>query len=363
MTFFNSEDFHINSSDDLLEIISAIQEKKIVALDTEFTRRTTYYPIPSIIQGAIKIDGKKKKFILDCQLAKFDLSSFFDVICDKKITKILHSCSQDLQIFHRAHNIKPQSIADTQIMANFCDFGFNVGYSGLVENLFSQKINKDQQRSDWQRRPLSQKQLEYALLDVEFLHEIYEKFAEILAQKKRQSWFEEELEVFVTKAVANPKESLMKKFSFKRRSDQQIAQIQNLAIWREKESQENDVLRQYFLKDEDIENIVVAGFIAPKKYPRINEKRLFEIEEILKNSQKAPFKMESSLFLNEEGKKSFDLARNLIVKTANNEKLPAQFLLTSSELKKAINYQGSFDNIICGWRHDLFGKELKKIIL
>jgi ribonuclease D len=358
----NQQKHHIITESDLLEIVLAINQEKIVALDTEFTRTNTYFPIPSIIQGAIKIGGKKQKFIIDCQLSKIDLSSFFQLISDEKIKKILHSCAQDLQIFHGESKKLPRGIVDTQIMATFSGFGFNVGYSNLVENIFSKTISKEQQRSDWQRRPLSDKQLEYALLDVEFLHEIYEKFDEILAQKRRQSWLAEELENFVEKSLEKSPISLMKNFSFRRKNPQQVAQMQDLILWREEAAKANNVIRQYFLKDEDIENIVEMGDFFPKKYQKINNKMAAEIKAILQNSGQAKFDVEGNLFLDENGKKSFDLAKNLIVKIANAENLPAQFLTTSNDLKKLINYQDSFDKLICGWRHDLFGKDLKKII-
>lgn len=357
-----TEGFYIKSQAGLEDIVAAIRDEKLVVLDTEFTRQRTYFPIPSIIQGAIKTEKKKQKFIIDCKFENIDLKEFFKIICDSKIKKILHSCLQDLQIFYRLNPKQPQGIFDTQIMASFCGFGFNVGYSNLVENLFDQKICKEQQRSDWQRRPLSEKQITYALSDVEFLHEIYEKFDEILTEKKRQLWLKEELENFVESSLAKSDESLMKNFSFRGKSTQQIAQLQNLVLWREEMAQKHDVLRQYFLKDEDIENIVVKGALSRKKLDKMSDKMITQIEEILQNSSEPKLNLENNLFLNEKGKKIFEIARNLVLKVANREKLPAQFLLTASDLKRLINCQDSFDKIINGWRYDLFGADLKKII-
>ena len=150
-------------------MVGLIKEAGVVALDTEFTRQTTYYPILSIIQVAVKTSLKKKEsFIVDC-MTDIDLTELFAIIADPRIIKILHSCAQDLQIFHRKSNLLPQSIVDTQLMANFCGYGFSVGYSALVNRICDWQLDKDQQRSDWQVRPLSAKQIEYALLDVFFL--------------------------------------------------------------------------------------------------------------------------------------------------------------------------------------------------
>ena len=159
-------------------MVGLIKEAGVVALDTEFTRQTTYYPILSIIQVAVKVSPKKKEsFIVDC-MTDINLTDLFAVIADPKIIKILHSCAQDLQIFHRKSSLLPQSIVDTQLMANFCGYGFNIGYSALVDRICDWQLDKEQQRSDWQSRPLSAKQIEYALLDVFFWKKFTKNFAQ-----------------------------------------------------------------------------------------------------------------------------------------------------------------------------------------
>jgi ribonuclease D len=153
----NSENFYINSQSQLNRVVDLIKETKLVALDTEFTRETTYYPILSIVQVALKKTAQPQQlFIIDC-LADLDLSQFFALIAEEKISKVLHSSAQDLQIFHHKSDLMPQGVFDTQVMANFCGFDFSAGYSNLVEKLFSTVLDKKQQRSDWQIRPLSNK--------------------------------------------------------------------------------------------------------------------------------------------------------------------------------------------------------------
>ena len=223
-----------------------------MALDTEFTRQTTYYPILSIVQIALKnLRGEQELFIIDC-LAKLDLSQFWALIADQKIVKILHSSTQDLQIFYQKSQLKPRNIFDTQIMANFCGFGFSVGYSSLVEIFFKKNLDKKEQRSDWQLRPLSLQQIEYALLDVIFLQEIYQKFVEILAQKNRQDWHLQETQNFIEKILDSSDASLAKNFSFRNKSPKQISQIQNLLLCRERWARKINVPRQHLMKDEVI---------------------------------------------------------------------------------------------------------------
>lgn len=355
------QDFYISNQENLNLVINQIRQDKIVALDTEFTRQTTYYPIPSIIQIGLKKNHKNHKFIIDCQDQNLDLVEFFDLISNQKISKILHSSMQDLQIFYHFFKTKPQNIIDTQVMASFCGFGFNVGYSSLVEKIFSFQISKDQQRSDWQRRPLSKKQIEYALLDVEFLHEIYEKFSEILQKKNRQFWFAEEMQNFVEKSLFKSEESLLKNFSFKNKSQKQANDLKNLIIWREELSQKENVLRQYFLKDCDLENIAMQGFVK-KNYPKLTKKMTTEISEILSKKLEEKVTRQNNLFLNLEGKKIFDDAKEQLIKIANLENIPAQFLISSDDLKRIINHRDYFEKIIFGWRYDLFGKKLQNIL-
>lgn len=354
-------DFYIKKNAQLKTIVDAIKATKQVAIDTEFTRQKTYYPILSTIQVAIKNGDKKEKFLIDCLEPNLDLSDLFNIISDEKIIKILHSPAQDLQIFYQANKQLPRSIFDTQIMANFCGLGFNVGYSSLVEKIFDKKINKDQQRSDWQRRPLSSKQIDYALLDVEFLHEIYEKFSAEIIKKNRQNWIEQELKNAVQKFLFKSQESLLKNFSLRGKNTKQILQIKNLLIWREKLAQENDVLRQYFLKDEEVEQIVVSGFVA-KNYEKLDSKMTAQIEKILQSSFEDDSFCEPEIRLSAAQEEVFDRIKILIEKIAKAENFMAQFLLTNLEIKKIVLDKNNIDQIICGWRGELFGEQLKKII-
>ena len=131
---------YISDNYKLIELIEDIKRSSIIALDTEFSRSETYYPVLSIIQVAVKINNEKKIFIIDC-LCDLDLGEFLALIGDEKIIKILHSSLQDLQIFYLKYPIEPKAIIDTQILANFCGCGANVGYGNLVEKIFEVVID------------------------------------------------------------------------------------------------------------------------------------------------------------------------------------------------------------------------------
>lgn len=357
-----ASDFYITSQSQLNSLLDLIAAEKLVALDTEFTRQTTYYPMLSIVQVAIKTaDNKKQSFIIDC-MCGLDLTGFFALVSDPKIKKILHSSMQDLQIFYLGSNIMPQAIIDTQIMANFCGFGCNIGYSNLVKNIFDKSLNKDQQRSDWQRRPLSQKQIDYAILDVEFLHEIYEKFSAILEKNQRYQWFDEEMKKFIGKSLNRSEDNLLKNFSFRKKTEVQKSQLKKLVLWREDLAQKNNLLRQYFLKDEDLENIIDLGSIEAKAHPRLTKEMLGEIEIILADETEENFDFTQNFFMSEKQKILLEEAKVAVAKIAEQENFSAQFLLTSFDLKKIICQKDSFETTVSSWRYELLGKELKEII-
>ncbi len=349
--------FYIADQIELNSVINAVKQAKIVALDTEFTREDTYYPILSLIQIAIKnSSNQQESFIIDC-LANLDLQELFTVIADSKIIKILHSAAQDLQIFYHQSNLIPKNIVDTQIMANFCGFNFNIGYSNIVEKLFNKRLNKDQQRSDWQRRPLSAKQLEYAISDVIFLEEIYENFSKILIKKQREDWFLEEMELFVNKILFRDEDELFKSFSFRDKNIIEISQIKRLILLRERWAKKINVPRRHFLKDETIEKIVVN-----KNYDlNFDQEVVTEIKEIFSNEVEV-FERKNVFFMSQKQKDCYQEAKKLINKIAFKEDFKEQFLITSLDLKKIICDQSLFDKLVYGWRCQMFGKELKQLI-
>ncbi len=355
----NLVSYYIDDNEKLDELLDLIAKSEVIAIDTEFTREKTYYSILSLIQIAVK-DGKKKhSFIVDC-LADINLKKLFQVINDPKVTKILHSSLQDLQIFYKHSKTLPKGISDTQIMANFCGFDFNIGYSALVEKFFDKIIDKSQQRSDWQKRPLTQKQIDYALSDVKYLEEIHDKMNDILESKGRKTWYLEEVKNFVKASVAKPEENLFKNFVFQKKTSKEISQIKRLILWRESWAQKLDIPRQHFLRDHVIERIVMKNDLSLKLEKKAIEeiKKIMDMEELLTENNF----VEKHFLMTEQQKRSFKKAKKLISKIALEQDLKEQFLISTLTLKNLVCGYKNIDEIIYGWRFEVFGSELKKII-
>jgi ribonuclease D len=356
----NSKNSYITSQSELNDVVALVRKKKLVAIDTEFTRETTYYPILSIIQLAVKSsDENVELFIIDC-LSDVDLSEFFQIIADEKITKIFHSSTQDLQIFYHQSRLVPKNVMDTQVMANFCGFDFNTGYSNLVEKLFQKKLDKKNQRSDWQARPLRKSQIEYAFLDVFFLIKIYEEFLKILESKNRAEWFFEEMEYFISKTLTSSTENLKRRFSFRDRSAKEISKIKDLILWRESCAQRIDVPRQHLLKDELIEKIAISQNFDFKFSSNITKEMISEMKKIIDHEVES-FEKEKRFFMSEKQKIFYKDAKKLINKISVKENFKDQFLITSLDLKKAVCEEKFFNEKIAGWRYQFFGKELEQL--
>jgi ribonuclease D len=350
----------IENQQDLNNFLELIKEDSVIAIDTEFTRRTTYYPILSTIQIALKkLDDSKIIVIIDA-LQSLDLSALINKINNPQIFKILHSSLQDLQIFHHISKNYPQNICDTQIMANFCQKDFNVGYSSLVKEIFEIEISKEMQISNWQSRPLSKNQIDYAVVDVLFLHEIYENFLKLLKINNQVSWFEEEMRDFVNKSLDQNNKNLMRQISTRGKSNKQIAQLHNLVLLREKFAQIQNIPREHLLKIEDIEKIVENS--QDFNFHKLNLKNIFidEIKKILKIDDNFVDNNED-LFMNEDHKKILNQIKSLISKKAQKYKIKEQFLLSGNQIKRIVKFNKIVDEMN-NWRYEILGKEIETLL-
>jgi ribonuclease D len=349
---------YIDNERDLQNRIEQILNCKLISFDTEFVREKTYYPVLSLIQiSCTKSDGSKAFFLIDC-LVELDLSSIFSIISNQNLTKIFHSSIQDLQIFHHYSKQIPKNIYDTQIMSNFCGNDLNIGYADLTLLLCKKNIDKGLQRSDWQRRPLSEEQLDYAVLDVVYLEEIYLKLLEKINEKQRIKWYEEEMKNFIdTKIIEQNFDNLFRKFSFpKKCSAKEISQIKKMIIWREEKAKEFNLPRQHFLKDD-----VISEIILSKKNDKITDKAMKEEVNQIINSEDCDLSKKHNFFSLQK-KNLYKEAKKLISNIAKEENFEENFLISSNLLKELIYQNKIVDQSISNWRYDLFGKNLEQLI-
>ncbi len=239
----------ITTTDELASFSKTLRAQPYVAVDTEFMREKTYWPILCLIQAAA--DGAEA--IIDPLAKGLDLSPFLDVLTDRKVVKVFHAARQDLEIFYKLIGDVPAPLFDTQIAAMACGFGDQIGYEPLMRTLLKAKIDKGSRFTDWARRPLTDAQLSYALSDVTHLRDAYPLLTQSLEKRSRKHWVEEEMEALNNGDLyfVQP-ESAWKRLKLKGVRPKEIGVVVKLAEWRELEAQTKDTPRSRILKDESI---------------------------------------------------------------------------------------------------------------
>ena len=143
-------------------------QSDILVLDTEFVRTRTYYANLGLIQA---YDGKRLALIDPVSIT--DLSGFWQLLSNPNIVKLVHSCSEDLEVFAHYGQCQPTPLFDSQLAASVAGLGHGLGYAKLVEMCLDVSLDKGESRTDWLKRPLSDAQLQYAANDVYYLYQLY----------------------------------------------------------------------------------------------------------------------------------------------------------------------------------------------
>lgn len=234
------------------------QHLDFLALDTEFIRVNTFYPK----LGLIQVCDNQNSYLID-PLIITDWSVFVQILQDESVVKILHSCSEDLVVFHHFFNTIPTSLFDTQKAAAYLNLGFSLSYQNLVKTLLQIDVPKGETRSDWLRRPLSREQLNYAALDVAYLPEVYRLLRNQLLQRERLLWLTKDCDqmrhISVNAENAAGWDDYYKNLGAGWRLDEEQAGVlRELCQWREVEARHRDKPRSWIAKDTDFIAIATA---------------------------------------------------------------------------------------------------------
>ncbi len=242
----------VETTRDLRALTSRLAKEEFVTVDTEFMRERTFWPKLCLVQVA----GENEVAIIDPLAPGLDLAPLFELMADERVLKVFHAGRQDIEIFHHLTGRIPTPVFDTQIAAMVCGFGDQVGYEALATRLAGARIDKGSRFTDWARRPLSRRQLEYALADVTHLRKVYRRLKEELARSGREDWLKEELAVLTSpETYEQEADEAWRRVRFRPRDPRQLALLQRLAGWREEEAKRRDLPRRRILKDEAIAEI------------------------------------------------------------------------------------------------------------
>ena len=363
----------IKSSSQMDELLKQLNKVNLIAVDTEFFRETTYYPQLALVQIAT-----------DSIVACIDPLSFDakpalkKLLLDDDITKIFHSCSQDLEVLFYYLGEAPGAIYDTQIANALLTEHHQVGYASLVENELGTLLDKSQTRTNWLQRPLTQKQIQYAGDDVLYLYQLQKILDEKLQQLGRKTWFDEESSKLVSSEnnFQVAEENLWRRVKGATRLNRnKLAIVQAIAIWREHLAQQKDRTRRKMLAD-DI--VVDLAFSAPDNTQAIEQiignkygfkqQEIQQLLEAIEAAIQTPAEQcPDNRFDILDGEQKIMLKR---LQQAVNDKagelgISAAILSSKKELEKLIlshdqtsTARSSELNIMQGWRQQCIGQQL-----
>ncbi|MEJ5862260.1 ribonuclease D [Pseudomonas farsensis] len=238
----------IRDDQTLAEHCQSWRELPFVALDTEFMRVDTFYPKAGLIQ----IGDGKHAFLIDPLLIR-DWQPLAALLEDRAVVKVLHACSEDLEVLLRLTGKLPQPLFDTQLAAGYLNIGFSMGYSRLVQEVLGLDLPKGETRSDWLQRPLSDTQVSYAAEDAVHLAELFSALRPRLCDDKYAWVLEDGAELVAAMRREVDPQTLYRdvKLAWKL-SRQQLAVLRELCVWRESEARRRDVPRSRILKEHSL---------------------------------------------------------------------------------------------------------------
>ncbi len=354
----------ITTTQRLADFCAKQQKAEFVTIDTEFMRERTYWPKVCLIQ----IGGVDESVAVDPLAEDIDLNPLFELMNNAGVLKVFHAARQDVEIFYNLTGRVPVPMFDTQVAAMVCGFGDAASYETLAASLAGAKVDKSSRFTDWAQRPLSEKQLTYALGDVVYLREVYKKLKDLLEKNNRVSWVQEEMAVLTNPATyaADPREAWHR---LKLRSDKPRlrALAQELAAWRDIEAQRVNVPRSRILRDEALLEIVYHPPRAAQDLARIRGLSNSFAEgrqgaEILKAVARA-LELPSEQCPQGEDRRvipgglgpSVDLLKVLLKQVSEEYGVAAKLIATTDDLEDIMIDDAANIPVLRGWRRELFG--------
>jgi ribonuclease D len=239
----------ISDTDTLSDLCARLARADYLAVDTEFMREKTYWPDLCLVQ----IAGAGEAVAIDPLAEGLDLAPLLALMGDPGVLKVFHSARQDVEIFFAMTGQVPAPLFDTQLAAMVCGFGESVAYDTLVAKLTGVRIDKSSRFTDWSRRPLTERQLAYALADVVHLRPVYEALRDQLAENGRSSWLDEELaQLTARETYEAPPEDAWRRLKTRSQDPRFLAVLREVAGWREAEAQARNLPRGRILRDEAV---------------------------------------------------------------------------------------------------------------
>ena len=362
----------ITTTQGLEEAVSQLSKSAFVTVDTEFIRETTFWPELCLIQMA----SPDTTALVDALAPGIDLRPFFELMANKAIVKVFHAARQDIEIVFHLGNLIPEPVFDTQVAAMVCGFGDAISYDQLVARITGVNLDKSSRFTDWRRRPLSDKQLDYALADVTHLRDVYLYLQDRLTKENRGDWVSEEIRVLTARETydVHPDDA-WKRLKIRLRKPAELAVMQRVAAWRERAARERNVPRGRVIKDDTIQEIA-------QQQPRDSE-ALSRLRTIPKGWERSAYAnglveaINDALSLSKEDMPRLPKQYNapegtgaasdvlkLLLKIITEDHGVAAKVVASSDDIDQIAAKGDAADVpaLKGWRRELFGEKALRMI-
>lgn len=360
----------ITSTADLAAACQSFAAHEYVTVDTEFLRETTYWPKLCLIQ----IAGPEDAVIVDPLAKDIDLQPFFDLMNDESVVKVFHAGRQDVEIIYHLGKLIPHPMFDSQVAAMVCGFGDSISYDQLVLRLTGNRIDKSSRFTDWSRRPLTDKQLKYALADVTHLRDVYHALRANLDEQNRSHWVSEEMEILTSpETYYTEPQQAWRRMKLRIRKPREFAALKLLAQWREQEAQSRNVPRNRILKDDAIFELAIqqpkdANALSALRTISNGYERSKAGQELLEIMEQVSCIAQEDLPAVPKGKTqpegsgaAVDLMKVLLKLTSEKHGVAAKVLATVDDLEKIACDDDADVPALKGWRLELFGQYALKI--
>lgn len=364
----------ITESADLAQFCATFGDEQFITVDTEFIRERTYFPQLCLMQVATRHEAVAIDPIANPAL---DMTPLYDAFANEKLVKVFHAASQDIEIFVKESGRVPYPLYDTQIAAMVCGYGESISYENLVMDIVGAPLDKASRFTDWARRPLSDRQLVYALDDVIHLRVIYEKLHARIHADGRDEWIAEEMEesADITKYRVDTDRAWVR-LKVKSRSPMVLQILRAVAGWREQMAAKKDVPRQRILKDDWVVQVAMQ---MPKTVEEMHEVRgiqgqlgkemmasLMEAIETARNEapETFPQPQERDKPMPAAQEACLDQLKLLLRQKCEDAHVVPRLVADKQELEDVVRGKLPFEKAHFGhgWRYEVFGESAKDLL-
>ncbi|MFZ5746171.1 MAG: ribonuclease D [Pseudomonadota bacterium] len=363
----------IEDSAALATLCTRFSAKPYVAVDTEFMRENSYWPELCLIQ----IADEEEAAAIDPKAPGLDLSPLLHLLVDNhEVLKVFHAGGQDIEIVYNLTGKTPHPMFDTQIAAMALGQGEQIGYSNLVDTYLGIVIDKGARFTDWSRRPLDKRQIDYAIADVTHLSRIFPKMLEKLRKTGRGAWLDEEMERIADPSnYANDPDEAWQRVRVPGRKPEVLGRLKALARWRELEAQAKDLPRGRIVKDETLADIAshpprkqadltrVRGLSAAWGQNDIGARMMAALDAAEPMSaDEMPGRDDRKPALGKDGALVADLLKLLLKIRAKEINVAARLLARSDDLEALAAGQRDRLPVLEGWRYEQFGRDALALV-